>query len=417
VCNKMEKGNYKMKKLVIWMAFVLAFFFVIPQQSLAGSEDLQVAGRYRLMSECFEGSNTYFGIYSPFNTTSDRVWMYETSRTNPKAECLEAGAGRGFVYGTIADLKSWSSVADYKTKAKPFPAGCTPYKYWALWSPIAGEENYVYMACDSGWIKKFDTSASVPAWENVIDTGSGQITCYGFDAANKLICDTDGETPWDTLKAITVTGTPTSADITASNRTCGSFQWYWYNGLGALGSHGHSDISPSALFGTKYGSGVSTSGVYRLSDCNFTVDPIQESPYFDHTDYHASNDYFLTKRSPEASGVTSPGIVTDYLTQRYFNQSTMAFGDSNDFLAEPTARWWWNGTTLMDYHGALLPSCNNDCSKILYTSTNGKYSYDDYLYNSAYQPWEFYGVFLVETAVTGESDTTPPAAPSGLSVQ
>ena len=156
---------------------VILLFATLASMAYAGDQDIVISeGPYRT-SPCFQYNNYWFGsIVAPVSKDGDYFWGYESEAftypsDGPVVECRNE-TGRGFVYGTVANLASYSGVAAFKTKIKQFPAGCTINNNAIsplYWSKKTGEYSIIYANCNDGTIKKMDASAESPSWSTVCD--------------------------------------------------------------------------------------------------------------------------------------------------------------------------------------------------------------------------------------------------------
>lgn len=205
-------------------------------------------------------------------------------------------------------------------------------------------------------------------------------------------------------------------------------------------SHGHTGVDPTGSYGFRYGSwscnsqgdssckfnGSNPPGVVRLSDCKWFLDPDWDPPYAGHADWWNDQDWFFGDGLGAGVG-NSPGFA-DYAVQIFnFDRANARWGTPPRFniYTWESARAW--KITANDYanFGAGMGGCDwNNCSKIGITSHGGMalgetphYSYTDYQYNQANQPWDYIGFYVVETNLAHAGGTTPPAAPQGLGVQ
>jgi len=254
------------------------------------------------------------------------------------------------------------------------------------------------------------------------------IVCRGFDKYNKLICAKNGETSGP-FYAIDVTTSQTAEDISPSvvSKNCrrdsqcswnNSYFSYYTSGSFPLLGHGHTAISPSGNFAVGGDGAAYCAGAFRWSDCAFSQWPITTPPYFDHMDWVVGGENgYLIGDAMNDSSATSPELFNACVRQVFFNEITSQWGSSHFIYCQNTARWWRLGND-RNYSAGYLPKISKDKTKIVFTSTGGKYSYDDYLYNNQYSPWDSYGLYMIEVS-TGNNppDTTPPAPPAGVSVQ
>jgi len=471
--------NTKYKTTILTLALLTVFglgVFAFSAEARS-SERLLFKSVKRLTHPYYAAGNIFYSARPVFNLDNTKIWIYESpANTHPSY----GKAGRGLCWGNVADLKTWTTVQEYETACKPFPNNSQISDVISLdWSRIAGEENIAYAAFKDGWLKRIDVSAASPDWVNYIylvppgaspDETGFQLTGRGWDDYNHLVYNLNKDGDWSTPH-----GSPEvvgyEIDIIAGTRSAIN-NWYsdsrservvclnkrysslLFHGLNIY-SHGHGDDRSG--YQLDYGDAF----LWRNSDCNRIADPNRGYPYTDHVDWDVSPEWFLGDGIWYGGSLIAPRVENDAIVQSFVDLSTETFGEKNIIYYQPTAHPWtrtftnaqgetysceqksecpqaWHNDTyctgtagnpgickkkISNYHTMLLPKLNNNGTAAVYTATEGKFSWDDYenyVNNDGSKKLtvdqaDMIGLFLIE--FQADSDTTPPAAPTGVTVE
>ncbi len=379
------------------------------------ADALRVGSVSRISHPAYKAVNLFYGErdYGIWNRDNSRIMIYESlNYTHPSY----GTTGRGFVWSYVSDLRNWTEsdyVEDYKAVMKPVPnienVTTFPSIYW---SPFAGEENIIYTTIETGYVVKINVDTG--SVTNVIDIGAVQGTrCYGWTKDNyHLICSMKDE-DWTSGGYEIDVLTPSKTFISRSDvpwDICSAEYQRWPDFF----SHGHGGKSPNGqLFAKNYGQG-NNDGVWNLTDCSFEEDllvEIQESPPHPWTGVHvswkASEDWFLSSSGHPFTMPSWPSMPTlaEYkLYQVFFNGTDFLY---NELLGQQTAVRWDDCTQYnYNYHSNFLATLRKDGRQALFTSTDGRYSYEDYVFKGV-TPWGYEGFFIADfIPYSGEAGTS-----------
>lgn len=412
----------------IYMFCISLLFLTLTSYSVfAGSEDLTVTKVTRISHPAYRATNQWYSIRDPWNRNYERVMLYEAT------QFYNGIAGRGLVWGYVNQLKSWSTLQQYESIAKPLPKANN--KTWkstsVYWSPFSGEENIVY-----GVVKNDNRLMKVN-----VDTGAWE-AIMSFDPSDGTDLINARGIGW-TLDNIFI------VNFYDESRSSGGYEINvhaktkrrysaWPDRCSPDGrrypciSHGHSDKSPD---GTKYANDYGQTmenGVQNLVNCNFTEDRAFENrllePYPLYTNYvswKASENWYLVcsdyfwedSNEPTPNwALSSPEIMNYKLWQMNFDGANFSY---REILRVKSAAAWdpdddhTNGNEIWNSHCNLIPVLRKDGKQIWFTMTDNKYSYEDYQARGV-TPWGFEGVFLADLSnnfsntTTTVGDITPP---------
>jgi len=366
----------------------------------------------------------------------------------------------------LATASGDSSLQAWDNNTITFPSN---YALRPVWSPYAGETNIVYaLNKTSKKLVKYNVDTGVET--NIIsyDPGDGTdvsaAAIAGFSRTATIAGDPhkDYIVVWFTYNAYLPVweiytdrdnnfASPTRTRMSSIPLNC-DIKRVWYPQLG-LTHNGH---SPDGLYWARYGriNGV-VKNDFSGSDCvdssgpddvfyapsywfdpNRQGTPVENYTYIDHVAWNGSNDWFIGSNVtlPSDSVPTTPAIGDEKMWQVIFNR-TLAENNpnthdvsgvftSNLLISRKSARYWLNGgTQSVNYHAIATATDSPNGLYLYFQGTGsedgltGKYTREDYSLRPDIvgSNWEGRGTYIAELSSSG-SDTTPPAAPSGLSV-
>lgn len=394
---------------------LLLFIIITVGSAFAGSEDLIVTKVTRITPPDYRASNLWYGVrdLGLWNIDNTRMMVYENpSSTHP----VSGKTGRGLVWGFISDFKSWTDVSDYESKIKPLPRWINSKRTdpsSIFWSIFPGEENIVYVTLEIGWLVKVNVDTNEISRVLYIDPGDGvdikDAKLYGWTKDNTLVMSFGYENWKDGGYEINVQ-TPSKTFVRKPpwNKCSSEFQ-RWPDFF----SHGHSGKSPSGVLYYSGAGDVHDNGVINLDTSNFTEDMLYENkvcrPYpwtSSHISWKASENWFLANSWTRYDVKIEPSEPTlrEYkLWQVYFDGVDFTY---RELLSQKTAHAWNDGTRrIRNWNAHFIATLRKDGRQALFTSTNGKYSYEDYKYKGV-TPWGYEGAFLVDLAPA--SGLSPP---------
>lgn len=325
------------------------------------------------------------------------------------------------------------------------------------WSQIPGEENIVYGLYDK------DNGVAIRELVRInVDTGAttkvGNYPAgmsvpmlWGWKQPNSVIIDADSDDSgngytmnvstgaYSYYSSLPMRGSPTEAST-----------WLYGNM--------HFAYSPNGQLEAHYSGRPSANGVLN-NDCTYNhpnplgyypncqtpyADPIHYSSYggdvpsdwidsdegnFSHVNWIYSNDWFLAGSSgiPFKANEGKPYITTYKIDQVFFNRDVGTFIHRNLISYDGAGVWIEAGGNDVNYYGLPSPAMSNNGAMIVFANSNGKYTPIDKrkcdaglvaaICSEVALNWETMGMFLADLAPAAGSDTTPPAPPSGVSVQ
>ncbi|MEW6602741.1 MAG: hypothetical protein AB1499_17350, partial [Nitrospirota bacterium] len=180
-----------------WSISLLSLLLMLATTNCAGADSghLTVTNIIRITHPAYRASNLWYGIRDPWNRDYTRIMLYEnTAHTDPQT----GKRGRGMVWGFIDELKSWTSLSEYESVAKPLPNN----SYWAptsaYWSPFPGEENIIYgVYTGDRTVSKLNVDTGIRTSIISYDPGDGtnvsRARALGWTADNTLIVNFDNE--------------------------------------------------------------------------------------------------------------------------------------------------------------------------------------------------------------------------------
>jgi len=451
--------NYKKTKFkIIFLTIIFFGLFGLAKSSQAAGE-LSVANVFRITHPAYTITNIWQGngFGGPWNKDNTRILIYENSASNPQYPGV---TGRGFVWGNLDTLKNLGggedyqgSLTDYQNNTHALPDN---FAIAPLWSVFPGEESIIYaLNTDTKYLVKYNvnTSAStnIASYDCTSPCSGQSLTnpqISGWTANNTLIVQFGGTASWSAGWEINVS---TGAKTYWSNRpsSCSANGWYWPHAKSV-----HGDRSPDKLYILLDASqtGGASDNDYVHSNCwpdpysspseyQFSISPLADTLDGPHWNY--SNDWLIIGNLNTYSGSnapTAPYVATWGEDQVYFDRNAHTY-TYNKFLTYDTAGYWMQQSSYscaissdcdshypfsycykskctqdMNYHGLPKDSLRKDGKQLMFMSTGGVYSIDDYNYNNTYTPYGAIGMFLADLSSASQPDTTPPTAPTGLSV-
>lgn len=463
---------------MLMFAVLGAGIFTVSSEASA-NEKLTFKSVKRLTHPYYTSGNIFYSARPVFNLDDTKVWIYESpAYMHPSY----GKSGRGLCWGNISDLKNWTTIEEYESACHPFPNSSQISDVISLdWSNVVDEENIVYAAFKDGWLKRIDVGVANPTWTNyiyMVPSGASptetdfQLTGRGWDDRGYLIYNLNKDGEWTVphgnpglvgyaidIKNKTKYGVsnwytdPGSQQVSCPNKRYSSLI---FHGLDIY-SHGHGDNRSG--YQLDYGDAF----LWRNSDCKKVADPNRGYPYTSHVDWDVSVDWFLGDGYWYGGTLTKPRVENNAIVQSFVDLSTETFGEKSIIYYQPSAQSWvrtfvnsqgssvvceqksecpqaWHsdtyctGTTgspgickktVSNYHAGLLPKLNNNGTAAVYTSTDGKFSYDDYenyvndngSKKLNLDQVSMMGLFLIEFQLGANPDTTPPAAPQGVRVE
>ena len=406
----------------------------------------------RLMHPAYRANQNTFGARNPWSKDGKRIMMYEN--TGSYTTSYGTKTGRGLVWGWVADcstnncLTAWTSLAQYESYATPLPdqIHMSHNPFSAYWSPFAGEESIIYAPFYSGsscsYLKKIDVAATTPTWTNVIAIdgtgGSCDVACYGYDDSNRLACSRKNEDWSAGGYYITLTGTPSLTEISSwptswyANYTCMPPSPYitaegWT--FPDYSEHGHGGKNPGRTWwANNYGDGtytgvINTKGVIKRTNsvCQVVPDTLAQSNHSTHVSWKASDTWFITGTCGDVCDYqTAPTLDTFRVYKGTFDGGTFSY---TELLNKVSAGRWQTTPGAADhvnYESEPIPTLKPDGMQLVFNSTDGHYTYEDYVANpTVATTFGLEGVFLYNLAATSAPPTvtitTPTTAPAYVS--
>ncbi|MDQ7786436.1 MAG: hypothetical protein RDU01_02405 [Thermodesulfovibrionales bacterium] len=393
-----------MKRSISLFLFTILFLLFGYTKGFA-IEQLTVSKITRISHPVYRAGNLWYGVRDPWNRDYTRIMLYEnTSYTDPGT----GKKGRGMVWGFINNLKNWSTLTEYESAAKPFPKN----SYWAAtslyWSPFPGEENIIYGIYTSDkTVSKLNVDTGVITPIISYDPGDGTSVStarsFGWTTDNKLVVNFDNEN---------FASGGYEIDVQTRTRVrYSSPAWARWPQTG----HGHGHKSPDRLYNADYVSysGQNLYGVVKLSNNERFLDKArfdQIAPV-NHVSWKASNDWYLGSGVTWKYGPNAPALFTKGLFQIIFDRTNNKFTYNTLFTFEGPAQWWdeTKQEWVYNWHTHPLATLRSDGFQVFFTSTDGKFSYDDYQRRGV-TPWGTEGYFLADL-ISASSPTPPPPPP------
>ncbi|MFH0863734.1 MAG: hypothetical protein V1858_01405 [Candidatus Gottesmanbacteria bacterium] len=413
----MKSCNSKLKT-VFFLAILFFSFFGLAKSSQAATE-LTVTKVTRISHPAYRTSNVWYGARDPWNSDYTRLMLYESPAfTHPEY----GKTGRGLVWGTINNLKSWTTLTEYENAAKPLQAGYDNFNWRAdsvYWSPFIGEENVIYglYTYYSTTVRRLNLDTGTVTIVVSYDPGDGtdvsNARALGWTTDNKLVVGFNDITGCCGYEIDVQTGSRTRYYSQPSKCSDEGNRWPL-----DVKANGHMHLSPDKKREALYGYGyirINEPGVDCITeykDPYYPNNPVGK--HIGHVSWRYSNDWLLAGDVGDFDGCnfTAPHMDTYGIYQIYFDRTTHEF-DYYSLLKKEGAGLWCDGSNYRNYHALPLATLRSDGNQIHFMSTDGLWSYDDYTLKGK-TPWGTEGVFLADLALA--SDTIPPSAPSGLAV-
>jgi len=372
------------------------------------SEDLKVTQVTRLTHPAFRSENSFIAHdWRAWNRDHTRMMLYEA----PNSYTTEYGShtGRGLVWGFVDELKSWTTLEEYKAAARPIPDAIqiTNWKWAPNWSPFPGEENIMYAPWGVGGkvlLRKInvDNGQTTDVMDLTI-SGCNTMVTYNWAKDLKLIASCSFQS---------FTGGGWEIDVQAGTKRSlgtGTLKYVpsrctdeWKN-FPDYYQNGHGSISPSGnRWANNYGSGHGVNrGVGDCSNNEITLDT-NNGPV--HVSWKASENWFLASDCGPCSWVTNPNIGDYSLYQIYFDGSTFTH---RKLFSMPSASRWKDGNEQVYNFGAIaIATLSRNGRMAVFMSTDGKYSWEDNQKRGV-TPWGLEGVFLAEMALVSGQGLNP----------
>ena len=418
--------------LPIW--FIVLFAMMASNFTFAGTEDLIVKKVTRISHPAYRAQNIFYGVREKgvWNVDNTRIMISEAPDTYKHP--TYGAKSRGLVWATLQDATSWTTQAEYEAAFQQVPQYYNrANKNGFYWSPFEGEENIIYTLRRETYNDVIKINVDTGEVTVVVKLGSTKFRsrAYGFRKDNNHLIASYNNENWDAggweidLQAGTYIAL-TKADIPSY---CDALYPLWPN----HNNHGHGGPSPN---GSKYAKGYGFARTIRAGTseerkgdrvaiypaCTDVEDMSWEnkdSPPYPwagvHTSWHASENWFLSNSNVSKGAKqwpSAPSIEEYKIYQVYFDGSNFTY---RELLSSFSAHRWDDGTYKVYNDTAhIKATIRSDGRQAIFTSTDGKYSYDDYKYKGA-TPWEFDGFFLVDLAFTSDESTI--SAPKGLKIQ
>jgi hypothetical protein len=402
-------------KRSICLILVTIFFLFSGYTKGDAIEQLTASKITRISHPVYRAGNLWYGVRDPWNRDYTRIMLYEnTSYTDPST----GKKGRGMAWGFINNLKNWTTLAEYESAAKPLPNN----SYWVstslYWSPFSGEENIIYgIYTADKTVSKLNVDTGVRTPIVSYDPGDGadisQARSFGWTANNTLIVNFKNE-DWSSGGFEIDVKTTTRTRYANQPNDCSAEGNRW-----PQRGHAHGHRSPDKAIKAEYGSGLSNTGVrVQLSgvDCNtLYLDNVAPTttPNEDHVSWRYSNDWYIVGSVGLYSGgnFTSPHLDTYTINQVFFDRVTHHF-EYNVLVSKAGAGLWYvlSTQTMYNWHSLPIPTLRSDGKQIFFMSTDGKYSYDDYI-EKGKTPWGTEGFFLADLSSASPTIPTRPASP------
>jgi hypothetical protein len=400
-------------------------------------DDIAVVSTTRLTHPAYRMGNNHFGT-RPYVWSRDGKRLHLWEERESYTTTYGTKTGRGPVWGWVADcdshdcLTEWAGEPDplaaYESYAQQvYDAAHISYTAACAWSPLVGEENILicpYVSGSNTVIKKTNVDTDAQTTLATI-SGDNTVMCYGFDSDNKFICsaNTDGDWTSGGWRINTTTGASTAI---AANYPYTIWPQYTCNqtpktinadgwGFPDQTQNGHGGRnSDSTLWANNYGGGtypgvINTSGVIkRASDeCEVIEDTTRSTYHVTHMTWNAWPNRFIASSCGDEcnSSASAPNLDTMRIYQVDFDPTAETYDYTEIKSFSSAGRWSSN----LNFEAIPISTVNDFGTQIIFNSSEGKYTYEDHLVNSALS-WGLEGVFLMEitTGDAEEQDTTAP---------
>lgn len=359
---------------------------------------------------------------NPWNLDHTRILLAEaTDFTHPDYKVT----GRRLVWGFIDDLRKWRTLEEYQAAAKKVPYG-DEFEIHMDWSPFPGEENILYgLHRPTKQVAKINVDTGEVTFIISYDPGDGtdvsKAQNLGWTTDNHLIVNFNRES-WGSGGYEIDVISKTRKRYKEQPDYCSEEGRRW-----PMRGHGHGALSPDRTMLVSY-----SSSNYAVLKDNINCEIIdyftKTYPPTDltHVSWKASNDWFIgndygLKRFPVPE---KPSIDTYSVYQQWidgtriklFSQETASHWCNPDLMNCPSER-------VSNWTAHFIVTLRDDGKQALFTSTNGKFTYEDFKLYGA-EPWGTEGFFLAEFEYEYEvvnnnnnNDDIPPAAPQSLVVE
>lgn len=455
----------KNKKIFLIFFLLIVVFGLVAFQEVQAVGELKASIPVRISHPAHSYTTLWATERNPWNADYTKIMMYELSSTHPNY--TSPRVGKGLVFGVLADLPTLASMetdeglAAYEASVKPIGGlsqTISTYTEYAVWSMIQGEENIIYaVSKNNEYLYRIDTGIDpiVPVyWMSLSDSDSVTVPyLLGWTTDKKLIMynSYDRAAPWEIIEI----------DVAAKAKSAPK-EWPQNCGSGTADINRYPSRIPNEIHGTwsadrtlyfrysgstggndgicdgSYGSStcVDSNICYNNGSSGTKLYYDQNSSYLTHIatmdnvgiiGTNSGND-FLTHNA-----IDVPPYLTGFtITQVIFDRTTHTFTPNIlvDSFIGAGFRWTSVPGANLDhnyYGGHASPSLRPDNGQLMFISTGGKYSVEDREYCAHFNNvpstcsmvnintnYGMYGVFLANLSL---ADTTPPAPPSGVSVQ
>lgn len=356
-----------------------------------GDGDVEVSTVKQVMPDGFASADLWYGQEDPWNSDATRIMYFEDDNVlDPDGEY-----GLGLVWARVADIESWTTVAEYKASRHALDR--YPYRYAAQleWSPFEGEENIVYAArLADHMIVKIDVDSGDVEPIVSYDPGDGDAPTpllRRWTLDNHLIVMLDGAddlSPWVRgvyevdvqARTRTYWGPPDTMDYWALP-TSDRIRWPY------VVSH-HGSFSPDHTLAVGSDNTIKETTDYSLVA---TVAPITK-PYassINHTTWRASQAWFVVDDLGESYNTaiysSSPNIDNFAIHQCFVDghcRPLLVTRSAQDYNQYP-----------VNWPTSPIATVRKDGRQLVYTTTNGMYSQTDHD-NYGVEPWSHRLLFL-----------------------
>ncbi len=410
--------------ITILILFIPSIIFANPKDLIVGDISRLTHDAYRIAAQQYglKGAEPYWNLDG-----TKIIYLESTTFTHP----TYTETGRGWVWALMSDLKDLSDLADWPSGA----SNLTSYQNVTnvfddhvhltsnpaiCWSRLTGEDDIVYRTLYSGsnctQLQKWDTSDVGPSWANVIDVSVGTTECrnmaiLGFTANDDLIVMLEnddftysfsGQRGW---RISDVGGTPSKASITSWPTAGCSSDYVSDSWKLDFRTHGHSFSNPDfTYYGDYWANAANPYSVVDIDACvQYDTDTVRGPFGTSHGVWNVDLDWFLADEGHGTGGDSAPNLNLYGIYQVYYDPAGAGTFTYRVLLEKNSAGGWKdNGTEELNFSAHPLPIMKTDGTEVLFTSTDGAYSYDDFVYDNGLS-WDTEGLFLMEVSIATTS--------------
>ncbi len=407
----------------------MALLLIVTNCYAFAADELTVIDIKRISHPAYRAGQQWFSVRYPWNRDDTRIMMYESRVTHPNY----GTTGRGLVWGFVSELKNWATLpesqqlAAYETAAKPLPDSAHITRPTAAdWSIFPGEENIIYAVyykqSSPEKLKKINVDTNVITDVVTLGNNFRGAVIYGWTSNNTLIITTLSD-KYDEVVEVDVQNKIIVNNFNTKQSVCSTEGRRW-----PYISHGHSARSLDRQWIISYYSGGGDSITDPWGDTKrplyYTLKNLNSCVSFDlrtygerdfgYASWHASNEWLIAPDYGSGMhGSPSPNIddygiwqvwlgnESDYHDGRYGGTDNGREGELKRKLLfySSTAQSWREGATWdtgnLNWHAHPFPNIRKDGRQILFGSTDGKYSWEDYQ-KKGVTPWGYEGFFLAD---------------------